>query len=103
VREILERHPDLMKLVNAGSLDPLQAKKTNKKTRDAVFAKLQAQTRGLHSEGKIPWENYRDIPSHCVHNMDEVGTDTTKHRRKVVADKRNVSNEHSQSHRKETA
>jgi hypothetical protein len=90
VREILERHPDLMKLVNAGSLDPLRAKKANSKTRDTVFAKLQAQTRGLYSEGKIPWENYRDIPSTCIYNMDEVGTDTTKHRRKVVADKRNI-------------
>ena len=88
-RNIFEAHPELMKLVNAASLDPLRAKKANKKTRDTVFAKLQAQTRGLHSEGKIPWKNYRDIPSHCIYNMDEVGTDTTKHRRKVIADKRN--------------
>jgi hypothetical protein len=90
VRDILKRHPDLMKLVNAGSLDPLRAKKANKKTRDTVFSKLQAQTRGLHAEGKIPWKNYSEIPSNCIYNMDEVGTDTTKHRRKVIADKRNI-------------
>jgi hypothetical protein len=90
VRDILERNPSLMKLVNSGSLDPLRAKKANKKTRDTVFSKLQAQTRGLYSEGKIPWKNYCDIPSNCIYNMDEVGTDTTKHRRKVIADKRNV-------------
>jgi hypothetical protein len=48
VCDVLKRYPDLMKLVNAGSLDPLRAKKANKKTRDTVFAKLQAQTRGLH-------------------------------------------------------
>jgi hypothetical protein len=87
VRDILKWHPDLMKLVNTGSLDPLRAKKAN---RDTVFSKLQAQTRGLHAEGKIPWKNYSEIPSNCVHNMDEVGTDTTKHRRKVIADKRNT-------------
>ena len=33
--------------------------------------------------------DYRDIPSDCIYNMDEVGSDTTKHRRKVIADKRN--------------
>jgi hypothetical protein len=89
VRDILSRQPELMKLVNAGSLDPLRAKKANKKTRDTVFSKLQAQTRGLYAEGKVPWKNYRDIPSNRIYNMDEVGTDTTKHRRKVIADKRN--------------
>jgi hypothetical protein len=88
VKDILRRHPDLMKLVNAGSVDPLRAKKANTKTRDTVFSKLQAQTRGLYSEGHIPWKNYSEIPSHCIYNMDEVGTDTTKHRRKVIADKR---------------
>jgi hypothetical protein len=89
VRDILERNPDLTKLVNAGSLDPLRAKKANVKTRDTVFCKLQAQTRGLYADGKIPWKDYCDIPSSCIYNMDEVGTDTTKHRRKVIADKRN--------------
>jgi hypothetical protein len=90
VKDILARHPLLMKLVNAGSLDPLRAKKANKKTRDTVFSKLQAQTRGLYAAGLIPWKNYCDIPSYLVYNMDEVGTDTTKHRRKVIADKRNI-------------
>ena len=88
VKDILRRHPDVMKLVNAGSLDPLRAKKATEKTRDTVFSKLQAQTRGLYSEGKIPWKNYSDIPSQCIYNIDGVGTDTTKHRRKVIADKR---------------
>jgi hypothetical protein len=48
VRDILKRHPDLMKLVNAGSLDPSRAKMANKKARDAVFSKLQAPTRVCH-------------------------------------------------------
>jgi hypothetical protein len=89
VRGILERNPDLMKLVNSGGLDPARARKATKKTRDVVFSKLQAQTRGLYAQGKIPWMDYRDIPSECIYNMDEVGTDTTKHRRKIIADKRN--------------
>jgi hypothetical protein len=90
VRDILARHPDLTKLVNSGSLDPLRAKKANKKTRDTVFSKLQAMIRGLYAEGKIPWKNYCDVPAESIFNMDEVGTDTTKHRRKVIADKRNI-------------
>jgi hypothetical protein len=88
VKDILRKNPDLMKLVNAGSLDPLRAKKANEKTRDTVFSKLQAQVRGLYSEGKIPWKNYAEIPWNRIYNMDEVGTDTTKHRRQVIADKR---------------
>jgi hypothetical protein len=91
VREILGRHPDLMKLVNSGSLDPLRAKKANKKTRDTVFMKLQAQTRGLYAQGLIPWKNYCDVPSNSIYNMDEVGTDTTKHRQKIIADKRTIA------------
>jgi hypothetical protein len=90
VRCILERHPDLMKLVNSGGLDPARARKATKTTRDIVFAKLQAQTRCLYAQGKIPWMDYRDIPSRLIYNMDEVGTDTTKHRRKIIADKRNI-------------
>ena len=34
-------------------------------------------------------EDYCDIPSKCIYNMDEVGTVTTKHHRKAIADKRN--------------
>jgi hypothetical protein len=90
VRCILERHPDLMKLVNSGGLDPARARKATKTTRDIVFSKLQAQTRCLFAQGKIPWMDYRDIPSRLIYNMDEVGTDTTKHRRRVIADKRNI-------------
>jgi hypothetical protein len=90
VRCILERHPELMKLVNSGGLDPARARKATKTTRDIVFAKLQAQTRCLYAQGKIPWMDYRDIPSRLIYNMDEVGTDTTKHRRKIIADKRNI-------------
>jgi hypothetical protein len=91
VRCVLERHPDLMKLVNSGALDPARARKATKKTRNIAFAKLQAQTRGLHCQGKIPWKDCRDIPPECIHNMDEVGSDPTKHRRKIVGDKQNVS------------
>jgi hypothetical protein len=90
VRCILERHPELMKLVNSGGLDPARARKATKKTRDIVFSKLQAQTRCLYAQGRIPWMDYRDIPSRLIFNMDEVGTDTTKHRRKIIADKRNL-------------
>jgi hypothetical protein len=90
VRGMLERHPDLTKLADTASLDPLRAKKANKKTRDTVFCKLQAMTRALFAEGKIPWRNCCDIPAWCVYNMDEVGADTTKNRRKVIADKRNM-------------
>jgi hypothetical protein len=61
VKDVLRKHPDLMKLVDSGSLDPSRSKRANEKTRDTVFSKSQAQTRALHSEGKIPWKNCCDI------------------------------------------
>jgi hypothetical protein len=35
---------------------------------------------------KVPWRSFRDVPSNRIYNMDKVGTDTTKHRSKIIAD-----------------
>jgi len=41
----------------------------------------------LHGDGKVPWRHYKDIPNECLYNMDELATDTMKHKQKVIGDK----------------
>jgi hypothetical protein len=85
-RRMMEKHPDLVKIISAGSLDPARARKATRATRDAVFYKLNAYIRNLNRMGKVPWKDYKDIPCGSIYNMDEASTDTTKHRSKVIAD-----------------
>jgi len=87
VRGLFRRHGDLLKLVQAASLDPKRAKQASKETRDAMFAKLDSSVRLLKAMGLVSWNNYQEIPPDCLYNMDEVGNDTTKHRKKVVVGK----------------
>jgi hypothetical protein len=48
------------------------------------------QVRGLHGQGKIPWQNHCNVHARCVLNVDEVGSDTKKRRWKAIADKRDI-------------
>jgi hypothetical protein len=86
LRGLLNRHQDLVKVISAGSLDPQRAKKANEETRDAVFTKLDCYIKNLYAMEKVTWRSYKDVPNHVIYNMDEVGSDTTKHRSKVIAD-----------------
>ena len=76
---------DLIKLIAAGSLDPVRSKKATAETRDAVFCKLDGFLKTLHAMGLVEWESFTDVPSNKLYNMDEVGTDLTKHWTKVIA------------------
>ena len=66
------------------SLCPQRANKATVDTRDAMFAKLDAFVKHLHAAGYVKWKSYGDIPKKSNYNMDEVGTDTTKHRGKIL-------------------
>jgi hypothetical protein len=72
--------------VAACLIDPQRAKKANTETRDALFVKLDCYIKSLLAMGLVPWKPYSDVSKQSIHNMDEVGTDTTKHRSKIVAD-----------------
>jgi len=52
-----------------------------------MFAKLDSMIHLLHAMGLVPWENYQEIPSQCLYNMDEIGNDVTKHCKKVIVAK----------------
>jgi hypothetical protein len=86
LRNMMKRHPDLVKIISAGSLDPARARKATRATRDAVFYKLNAYIRNLNRMGKVPWKSFKDVPCEAIYNMDEASTDTTKHRSKIIAD-----------------
>jgi hypothetical protein len=86
LRGLLNCHKDLVKVISAGSLDPQRAAKANAETRDAVFTKLDCYIKNLYAMGKVTWRSYKDVPNDCIYNMDEVGSDTTKHRSKIIAD-----------------
>jgi hypothetical protein len=52
-QNMLERHPDLVKIISARLLDPTRARKSTRTMRDAVFYKLDAYIRNLHCMGKV--------------------------------------------------
>jgi hypothetical protein len=75
-----------MKNVAAGSLDPARARKATKETHDKVLCKLEAYISTLYwDQGKIPWKSFSEIPADRLYNMDEVGSDNTKRRARVIA------------------
>jgi len=87
VRGLFSRHGDLLKIVQASSLDPKRAKQACMQTRDAMFAKLDSYICLLKAINLVPWQTYQEIPPNCLFNMDELGNDTTKHRKKVIVGK----------------
>jgi hypothetical protein len=87
VEQLMARHEELVKLVSASSMDPQRAKQATKETRDAVFFKLDSYVKTLHAMGLVEWKSFKDVPAEDMLNMDEVGADTTKHRKNVIADK----------------
>ena len=85
LRAILSRNKEI-KIGSAGSLDPQRAKKATKDTRDAVFTKLDTYIRNLNAMELVTWKSYSEVPTDSIYNMDEVGTDTIKHRSKIICD-----------------
>jgi len=74
-------HDELLKIVEAASLDPKHTKQASKEAQDAMSAKLDSYKENLHAMGLVPWQNYQEIPPHCLYNMDKLGNDTTKHQK----------------------
>jgi len=93
VRGLFCHHGDLLKIVQASSLDPKHAKQANTDTRDAMFAKLDSYIHLLHAMELVPWKNYQEILPHCLYNMDKLGNDMTKHCKKVIVAKTDKGNE----------
>jgi hypothetical protein len=78
-------HKELVKIVQAHSMDPKRAKQATEDTRDGMFFKLDAYIKSLHEMGHVRRKCYKDIPKEHLFRMDEVGTETTKCQSKIVA------------------
>jgi len=87
VRGLFSQHGDLLKIVQASSLDPKCVKQACTQTRDAMFAKLDSYICLLKAINLVPWQTYQEIPPNCLFNMDELGNDTTKKKKKVIVGK----------------
>jgi len=55
------------------------------------FCKTWSIHRNASCRWQVPWSHFKDIPNECLYNMDELATDTTKHKQKVLGDKQNRS------------
>lgn len=85
VDDFFKRNPGT-KFIGSSGIDPLRASQANEHVRDSFFCKLDAFIEILHEMGKMKWKTFSDIPSRLIYNMDELASDTTKHRNKVAAD-----------------
>ena len=84
-RGLMGRHKELVKIVQASSMDPKGAEQATEDTRDGMFFKLDAYIKSLHEMGHVRRKCYKDIPKEHLFRMDEVGTETTKCQSKIVA------------------
>jgi len=91
VTRIIRNNENSLGAISASSLDPKRAKQANTTMHDAFFAKLELYIGMLYADGKVPWKHFKDIPNECLYNMDELATDTTQHKQKVIGDKQNRS------------
>ena len=82
-RNFIKRHPEL-KLSGSSGIDPQRASQATDAVRETYFCKLDSYIDVLYNLGKIKWKSFADIPPRLIYNMDEVGSDTTKRRNKVV-------------------
>ena len=86
LRLMRKRYSGFGALRKGGSIDIARADKANEDTRDTMFMKLDEYVYLLHRMGISPWERWADVPARNKYNMDEVGTDTTKRRKKIYAE-----------------
>ena len=85
VRKLMRRYPDL-KFLKANSLDPLRAAAASEEVRDGIFTRLDYFVHLLYKMGVWEFERACDVPAERWFNFDEVCTDPTKHKRKVLFD-----------------
>ncbi len=62
VRGLFKHRGDLLKIVQASSLDPKCAKQASKETQDGMFTKLDSYVQLLHAMGLIPWKITKKSP-----------------------------------------
>ena len=71
-----------MECKNVKNIDPVRIAQVTPANRDAFFFRLDQVVALLHDHDpiKCPWESWKEVDSRFIDNMDEMGTDSTKHR-----------------------
>ena len=66
VSRIIKNNADLLKLCKGNSIDPKRVRQADKEVLQALFVKLDNMVQMLHSQGKVPWKSYADVPAESI-------------------------------------
>ena len=71
---------------NVKNIDPARAAQVTPKNREMIFANLDSLVALTHEVDpqNCPWTRWEEVPARFKYNMDEMGTDPTQHRNKIV-------------------
>ena len=71
------------------NIDPVRIAQVTEENRDAFFFRLDNVVKLLHSIGEVacPWSKWAEVDAAFIDNMDEMGTDNTRHRDKMLIPK----------------
>lgn len=83
----LKRHENELGLKGSSGIDPKRVDQADDKVRQNFFYKLDRFIHFLYVTGRSKYQSFSDIPKHLIYNMDELASDTTKHRGKFIVGK----------------
>ena len=81
---LLKKNKYLVKLLSGNAIEASRVRQADEEVRDAFFVRLELYTQLLFKMKMISWRTFSDVPSDNKYNMDELATDTSNHRRKIV-------------------
>ena len=79
---IIAANSDLLCLVRGNSIDPKRVRQADTEVRNSMFVKIENYFKFLHTQGKIPWESFVDMPAKNMSNMDKLAVNAYDHRKK---------------------
>ena len=85
VLRIMTRNHQLLRLVKGNSIDPKRVRQADEDVKMAMFVKLDHMIKLLHSQGKVPWKSFGEVPPECLYNMDELAVNAHNHRHRIIA------------------
>ena len=84
----MKRHENEIDFAKSSGIDPLRAEQMTEEVRDLWFQKMDNFIKELFELKLVPWRSMAEVPAANEYNMDELASDTTKRRDKVVIDVR---------------
>ena len=74
---------------NVKNIDPARASQVTPQNRAIMFANLDSLVEVVHAIDPLncPWTRWEEVPARFKYNIDEMATDPTRHRNKIVLPK----------------